>query len=222
MRDRANLEQTLHNATHLLAENYRNLAQFYDEYQAFTETREAARANRDLQLKWFGAGLTDYLNVLEAITSWGNAIDSQAQSLLQYDTELANLQEQMGTILEAHGVRFIEEGYCSIGPLGRVAAGRWYPRGRRPGPNEEQYERGDEPAEQVFELDEPDIRRDADRPLPPIPPRPDVPPGDLIQPPLDVEQLPRPDPSLEMAPLPRPSGEPEEVPLPEPEGPTQP
>jgi outer membrane protein TolC len=217
MRDRAHLEQALHNATHRLAENYRNLAQFYEQYDAFTKTREAARENRDLQLKWFLAGLTDYLNVLQAITSWGNAIDSQAQSLLQYDTELANLQEQMGTILEDHGVQFVEEGYCSIGPLGRMAAGRWYPKGRRPGPHQEQYESGAEPAEQVFDLVEPDLQRDTDRPLPAIPPRREVPPGDLIRPPLEAEQLPRPAPILDTMPLPKPIEMPEEIPLPKPD-----
>jgi outer membrane protein TolC len=222
-RDRANLEQALHHATHLLAESYRNLAQFYSEYDAYTENLSAARVNLDLQLVEFNAGRIDYLDVLVAITGWGNAIDSQARSLLQYDTELANLQEQTGTILEAHGIRFIEEPYCSIGPMGRLVPGRWYPKGRRPGPNEGQYPSGDQPAERVFELEEPEIpgRGEADRPLPPIPPRRDVRPGDQIPPPPGIDQYPRPAPAPrptpEMMPPPRPAEEPEEVPLPQPE-----
>lgn len=222
MRDRANLEQALHQATHLLAENYRNLAQFYREYDAYTENRRAAGENLILQQVDYEAGRIPYLNVLVAITGWGNAIDSQARSLLQYETELAIFQEQTGTILEGHGIRFSEERYCSIGPLGRQFDGRWYARGRRPGPHEEQYKRGEEPAEEVFGLEEPDVRRGVGRPLPPIPPRPYVPPGDLIRPPPGIEGLPRPDPSLETMPLPLPAGKPEEIPLPQPERRAQP
>ena len=120
MHDRANLEQGLHAATHQLAQSFRNLAQFYEQYRAFAETREAARINLDRQLADYRQGRgTLYLNVLQAITDWGNAVASEAQSLTQYNIELANLERYTGTILETHGVRFIEERYGSIGPLGR-------------------------------------------------------------------------------------------------------
>jgi len=209
MRDRANLEQGLHDATHLLAEDYRNLAQFHEEYRAFRETRQAARTNLDAQSARWAADLTIYLNVLQALTSWGDSIDAEARSLLEYNTEFANLQEQMGTILEVHGVQFVEERYCSMGPLGRRFAGRWYAEGRRPGPYEEQYERGSEPAENAFELDEPVIptRRDLDRPRPPMrlpDAAPEAPPDTLIQPRLDTER----------PPLPAPMRKPEQIPLP--------
>ena len=216
MRDRANLEQGLHNVTHLLAENYRNLAQYYEEYQAFKRTREAALINlvgqsARLELRFE----VIYLNVLQARTSWGDAIDAEAQSLLQYNSEFANLQEQMGTILEVHGVRFVEERYCSMGPLGRRFPGRWYPQGRRPGPYEEQYERGTEPAENAFELDEPVIptRRDLDRPRPPMR-TPDAPPDTLIQPRLDTERPARPAPMREPEQIRLPAEAPERIRVP--------
>jgi outer membrane protein TolC len=219
MRDRASLEQALHNATHLLAESYRNLAQFYSEYDAYSENRRAARVNLDLQLVEYDSGRIDYLDVLVAITGWGNAIDSEARALLQYDTELANLQEQTGTILEDHGIRFVEEPYCSIGPLGRLVSGRWYPKGRRPGPNDAEYGGGDQPAERVFELEEPEIpgRGERDRPLPRIPPMREIPPDDLVPPSPGIEQFPRPAPAAEMMSPPGPATKPEEVPLPKPD-----
>jgi hypothetical protein len=49
-RDRANLQQGLHSASHILAENIRNLAQFYEQYDVFKETRAAASTNLDLQM----------------------------------------------------------------------------------------------------------------------------------------------------------------------------
>ena len=45
VRDQAELRQSLHNATHRLALNVRNIDQAYAQYEAFLETREAARDN---------------------------------------------------------------------------------------------------------------------------------------------------------------------------------
>ena len=66
MRDRANLQQALHNSMHTLADNYRNLAQYYDLYLANQQTRAASAKNLDVQMKQFSAGLTIYLNVIQA------------------------------------------------------------------------------------------------------------------------------------------------------------
>ena len=220
-------------AAHLLAENYRDLAQYYEEYQAFQKTREAALLNLVGQWASWNRGLgVIYLNVLQARTSWGDAVDAEAQSLLQYNTEFASLQEQMGTILEVHGVRFVEERYCSIGPMGRQLAGRWYPRARRPGPYEEQYERGPEPAENIFQLDEPAIpgQRQLDRPRPAMP-TPDTLPGalpdGLMRPLREVEPFRLPGLAPTPPEIPIPAGapqktrdgarRPERIPVPEPE-----
>lgn len=140
MRDRANLDQGLHSATHTLAGNMRNLAQYYETYQAFKEMEEAARVNLEQQNSLFKNGKTIYLNVLQAITDYGNAVSSKAQSLTQYNTELANLERQTGTILETHGIRFFEERYRAIGPLGRVGPERCYPADMAPGPNTDRYQ----------------------------------------------------------------------------------
>jgi len=201
MRDRANLEQALHNAAHLLAESYRNLAQFFEQYRAFQETRAAARLNLDAQSARWRAQVpgTNYLDVLQGVTSWGNAVDSEAQALLEYNTALATLDEQMGTILEVHGIRFTEVRYCSIGPAGRLVAGRWYPRDRRPGENEDRYPRGREPAENAFELDAPPLPRSRDAELQ----RPsEVPFEELMQPPPAFGSQQRPAPQRLPAPAP--------------------
>ncbi|MEE8452684.1 MAG: TolC family protein [Thermoguttaceae bacterium] len=158
MRDRANLDQGLHNTTHILANNYRNLATFYEQYVAFQEARAAAEENLDVQTAEFRADRVIYLNVLQAITNWGNAVASEAQSLTLYNTELANLARQTGTILEAHGIRLAEERYGSIGPLGRIFADRCYPKDFRLGPNADQYPTSSEPAEEAFDLNEPASR----------------------------------------------------------------
>jgi len=165
MRDRANLDQGLHDTTHVLASNYRNLATFYEQYLAFQESRAAAEENLDVQAAEYRANRTIYLNVLQAITNWGNAVASEAQSLTQYNTELANLARQTGTILEAHGIRLAEERYGSIGPLGRAFANRCYPKDFRLGTNADQYPTSSEPSEEAFNLTEPASRFADPKPL---------------------------------------------------------
>jgi outer membrane protein TolC len=157
VRDRANLEQGMHNAIHVLAGNARNIAQYYEQYQAFKATRFAARENLDQQLADFKAGRAIYLNVLQAISDWGNAITAEAQALTQYNTELANLEKQTGTILETHGVNFMEERYRAIGPLGRAATPKLYPAAIPPTPNAPVYPLGTEPAEKALELERPSL-----------------------------------------------------------------
>lgn len=166
MRDRANLEQGLLGATHELATSYRNLAQYYEQYLAYREMRAAAEINLDVQNARYRNGVNLYLNVLQAITSWGNSVNSEARALVQYNIELANLQRRSGVILDAHGIRFAEERYCAIGPLGRMFPGRCYPRDIRPGPNADQYQQTDEPAENAFDLADPTPRQQSTRPTP--------------------------------------------------------
>ncbi len=165
MRDRAHLDQGLHNAAHLLAATYRNLAQYYAQYEAFQEARSAAHYVLEGHAAEYQVGWpTLYVNVRLAIADWGNAVAAEARALTQYNTELAGMLRQTGTILEVHGIRFTEEQYHSTGPLGRWAPDRHYARDRRPCPNEPRYQTGDEPAENVFDLDDPmPERRDAER-----------------------------------------------------------
>jgi outer membrane protein TolC len=171
MHDRANLEQGLHAAAHDLARSVRNLAQYYEQYRAFAEAREAAWVNLDRQQADYREGRgTLYLNVLQAITDWGNAVHSEALSLAFYNTELANLERETGTILESHGIRFLEERFCSIGPLGRMFRDRPYPMASPLEPNADRYPASTEPAEKSLKLEEPLLpRRDNGKPVAPMP-----------------------------------------------------
>jgi hypothetical protein len=152
MRDWAFLDQGLHAAIHELATSTRNLAQYYKQYQAFKRAREAARINLDKQYLESVKGRLIFLNVLQAITDWGNAVSAEAQSLALYNTELATLERQTGTILETHGIHFFEERFASIGPLGRLCRPQCYPESMPPTPNIDRYPASAEPAENIFDL----------------------------------------------------------------------
>jgi outer membrane protein TolC len=170
VRDRANLDQGLHAALNYVADNVRNISQFYEQYKAFRETRAAARINLEQQLAEFRAGRAIFLNVLQAITDWGNAVSAEAQSLAQYNTELARLERETGTILETHGVRFFEERFQSIGPLGRLAKPVCYPEAVPPGPNAPRYPVDREAGDAALEKDKPVLPQDRPAEIPLLPP----------------------------------------------------
>ncbi len=154
-RDRANLQQGLHQMQHLLALTLRNLDQFYSQYERFQAVRRAARANLDQQLARYSVGNVQFIVVLQAIVDWGNSVSSEAQALSQYNAELARLELQTGTILESHGIVFFEERFQSIGPLGRLGKDHCYPRSQPSNAAVDRYEAGDQPSEEYFGLEDP-------------------------------------------------------------------
>ncbi|MFM7160741.1 MAG: TolC family protein, partial [Planctomycetaceae bacterium] len=154
-RDRANLDQGRHAAVHQLATTTRLIDQTYEQFLAFTEARKAARQNLQYQMALFENGRTIYLNVLQAITDWGNTISSEANSLTQYNTQLAALERQTGTILETHGVYFYEEQFASTGWSGRLGSDRCYPLSLRPDYPGSRYPAANRPADESFELEKP-------------------------------------------------------------------
>lgn len=152
-RDQANLEQGLHQMTHQLAINYRNLDQFHEQIAAFAAARAAALRNYENQIGEFQSARQGFLNVLQAITDWGNAVAQEARAVTQYNAELANIERQTGTILESHGVVFYEERYSSLGPLGRAGFRVAYPSSLpAAGDDGVRYPDSGRPAERAFDL----------------------------------------------------------------------
>jgi outer membrane protein TolC len=154
-RDQANLEQGLHAASHTLATTVRNLDRAFEQYIAFQDARAAADDNTGVQDARYRNRLQDYLAVRIALEDWGNAVANEAAALTGYNTLLAELERQSGTILETHGVRFYEERYGSIGPLGRLHQPACYPRQTAPTPNFDRYRPGNRAAENFFDLTPP-------------------------------------------------------------------
>jgi len=152
-RYRADLDQALHFAVQALATRYRNVAQYYREYLTVKQARQAAHVNLELQREEYRIGRTIYLNLLQAITSWGNAVSAEAEALLRLNSELAALEVETGIILESHGVQFYEELYGSPGPAGRLFPDACYPRSASPGENAARYPAGDRPSEAAFEVE---------------------------------------------------------------------
>ena len=162
-KDRANIQQNLHQIEHLLATSLRTIDQNFLQYEAYRDARDAAKKNLEVRAERFRLGFKDeiLLNYLQGVTDWGNAVASEAQALTAYNTELAGLERQTGTILETHGIRLIEERFASIGTHGRCFDEECYPRDLRPKTSESRYEDSGKAAEESFNLqDFPRQRRD--------------------------------------------------------------
>ena len=151
-KDRANIQQNLHQIEHLLATSLRTVDQSFLQYEAFRDARQAAKENLEVRVQRLFTGNENFLNFLQGVTDWGNAVASEAQSLATYNTELAGLERQTGTILETHGVRFIEERFASIGTHGRCFGEECYPRDLRPQDSRPRYEDSGKAAEESFDL----------------------------------------------------------------------
>lgn len=150
---RANLKQGLHNATHVLATHYRNQAQQYEVYLDFKDTRSAAELSLAQQFAEYRNNETIFLNVLQAINSWGDAVRSEAQALALYNAELSALDREAGMILDIHGIKLHGQDYTSRGPLAPLQYRNYYPQSVRPEPNEDRYPMGEGPAENAFHLE---------------------------------------------------------------------
>ena len=169
VRDKANLDQGLHAVAHDLAVTVRELENDYEQYLAFKETRVAALDNLKVQIEEFRAGRGIYLNVLQALNDWGDAVSSEARALTSYNVSLATLERQTGTILETHGLVFMEERFTAAGPWGLPGHEREYPLSVRPSGSPTQYPATQEPGENAFDLKKPDIRPEEKKGLPPLP-----------------------------------------------------
>ena len=139
-----------------MALTYRNVDTFYLQYEAFRVARRSSRTNLQRQFAAYVTGNpVIFLNVLQAVSDWGNSVSQEAQSLAQYNAELARMERETGTILETHGIFFREDRFCSLGPnwLNR-RRGKAYPRSIQPSDNLDRYPVGEGPAENFFDLED--------------------------------------------------------------------
>jgi outer membrane protein TolC len=157
-RDRANLEQGLHATVHSLAITVRELDSAFEQYLVYKEVRQAALQNLRVQIAQYQQRGEIYLNVLQALNDWGNAVLFEAQSLISYNIALATLEQQTGTILETHGLVFHEERFQAAGPLGVCGHERDYPSALPATARPTRYPPTDEPGENAFDLKKPDLR----------------------------------------------------------------
>ncbi len=179
-KDQANIQQSVHEAIHQLASTVQDIDSNFEQYLAYKDTRKAALENLQVQIEQFRFRRTIYLNVLQALNDWGTAVTSESRSILSYNVSLANLERQTGTILETHGLVFVEERVRAAGPLLLPSHDKLYPASLPPVGNPQMYPNSGEPSEDSFNLKNPDPRATPNAPPKPALPAPGTPiPGPL-------------------------------------------
>jgi outer membrane protein TolC len=166
-RDQANIQQSVHAAIHQLASTVQDIDNNFEQYLAYKDTRKAAFENLQVQIEQFRVHRTIYLNVLQALNDWGTAVTSESRSILSYNVALASLERQTGTILETHGLVFVEERLRAAGPLLLPSHDRLYPASLPPVGNPQMYPGTGEPSEESFNLKNPDPHAAPSPPLKP-------------------------------------------------------
>lgn len=190
IKDQANIRQSVHAAVHQVATTVRGLDSTYEQYLAYRDTRAAAYENLELQMQEFRIGRVIFLNVLQALNDWGNAVSNEALALSNYNIALATLERDTGTILETHGVVFVEERFQAAGPLLLFGADRCFSRDIRPAEVGQRYPSQTEASEEYFDLKNPieSMRRPIIQLPEPVDPRSPSPPSG--QPPPRAPLLP--------------------------------
>lgn len=79
-------------------------------------------------------------------------MSTEAGALSSYNTELANLDNATGSILENHSIFFVEDCFASIGPFGRKHKDHCDPRDLRALRNTVRHHDSGEAAEEAFDL----------------------------------------------------------------------
>lgn len=189
-RDRANLEQGLLEMVHEIASTVRRLRQLHAAYKALEETRLAAADNLTAQATSARQGTVAFINVQQAIVDWGNAVSAEARALTDYNAELANLERVTGTILETHGVRFYEERYASLAPLGLLGHERQYPKALGPTRDSTRYPVSDSAVDKEFQEGQPQLLRSSEEREPPVPQETKAKPEELPEPSPSDPRLP--------------------------------
>ena len=159
LRDRANLEQGLHVAAPRPGDHGPRPGEHLRTVPGLQgDAGRGALTNLLVQIAEQRAGRNIYLNVLQALNDWGNRVTSEARSLIDYNILLATLERQTGTILETHGLVFVEERFTAAGPLIKHEPVRDYPQDLKPIGEPTQYPSSGGPGENAFDLTKPDVR----------------------------------------------------------------
>ena len=120
LRQRAYLQQTVHQQTHALARFFLEVDANYKQFRAAQRVKEAAWDRLDSQKARWELGLRNPAQsrspgeavtteqLIDSINAWTNAIAQEAQYLTTYNTSIAVLEESKGTLLAYDNIAVAE------------------------------------------------------------------------------------------------------------------
>ncbi|WP_233578945.1 TolC family protein [Tautonia sociabilis] len=108
LRQRAFLQQTVHQSTHALARFFVEVDSNYKLLKVAGQLREAAERRLEAQEAFFEAGTINIDRYLDAVNRWSNAVATEAQFKTSYNTAIAALEEAKGTLLAYNNIAVAE------------------------------------------------------------------------------------------------------------------
>jgi len=109
LRQRAFLQQIVHQQTHSLARFFLEVDANYKLFKTAGRNRMAASTRLEAQRAEYEVGRVPIDRYLEAVAEWANAVAQEAQFKTSYNTSIAALEEAKGTLLAYNNVA-VEEG----------------------------------------------------------------------------------------------------------------
>jgi outer membrane protein TolC len=108
LRQRAFLQQIVHQTTHSLARFFLEVDANYKQFRTAQRLRAAAQQRLEAQRAFYEEGRITIDRLLDAVSQYANAIASEAQYKTSYNTSIAALEEAKGTLLAYDNIAVAE------------------------------------------------------------------------------------------------------------------
>jgi outer membrane protein TolC len=111
LRQRAFVQQIVHQTTHSLARFFLEVDANYKQYKTASRLRAAAEERLAAQQADYEVGRITIDRYLEAVSEWANAVAQEAQFKTSYNTSIVALEEAKGTLLAYDNIAVAEGPY---------------------------------------------------------------------------------------------------------------
>ncbi len=108
LRQRAFLQQIVHQTTHSLARFFLEVDANYKQFRTAQRLRAAAQLRLEAQRAFYEEGRITIDRLLDAVSQYANAIAQEAQYKTSYNTSIAALEEAKGTLLAYDNIAVAE------------------------------------------------------------------------------------------------------------------
>ncbi len=108
LRQRAFLQQTVHQTTHPLARFFLEVDANYKQFKTAGRLKSAALQRLEAQRAFYENGTITIDRYLDAVNRWANAVAQEADFKSRYNTAIAALEEAKGTLLAYDNIAVAE------------------------------------------------------------------------------------------------------------------
>ncbi len=108
LRQRAFLQQVVHQTTHSLARFFLEVDSNYKLFKTAGRLKEAARQRLDAQAAFYENGTITIDRYLDAVNRWATAVAQEADFRTRYNTSIVALEEAKGTLLAYDNIAMAE------------------------------------------------------------------------------------------------------------------